>query len=124
MIIGPEGTPYENGVYIFDLYCPPDYPDKPPRVQFLTTGGGSVRYEPCTVVISPATIQPLNAGVKCNTWCNDERHSPASFADQEIIKEGIFHSLTFIVRKLFTDRVRRHIRICVLGKTPIGIHGH
>ena len=45
MIVGPEGTPYENGIYVFDIFLPPNYPDSPPMVQFLTTGNGHVRYE-------------------------------------------------------------------------------
>jgi len=43
MIVGPENTPYENGIYVFDILLPPNYPDAPPKVQFLTTGGGKVR---------------------------------------------------------------------------------
>ena len=44
-ITGPEGTPYENGVFLFDCYLQ-DYPQRAPRVQFLTTGGGKVRFNP------------------------------------------------------------------------------
>lgn len=43
LITGPEGTPYENGCYLFDIYLPPNYPDSPPKVHFLTTGAGHVR---------------------------------------------------------------------------------
>jgi hypothetical protein len=32
--------------FTFDLYLPPQYPDVPPKVQFLTTGGGHVRFNP------------------------------------------------------------------------------
>ncbi|KAI5072783.1 hypothetical protein GOP47_0012889 [Adiantum capillus-veneris] len=46
LIIGPEGTPYENGVFLFDLLLEETYPDTPPKVQFLTTGGGMVRFNP------------------------------------------------------------------------------
>lgn len=40
VIIGPEGTPYENGIWEFDMYCPSEYPNVPPLVSFKTTGGG------------------------------------------------------------------------------------
>ncbi|KAJ4413118.1 hypothetical protein N0V91_000092 [Didymella pomorum] len=40
VIIGPEDSPYENGVWEFDLYCPSEYPNVPPQVSFKTTGGG------------------------------------------------------------------------------------
>jgi ubiquitin-protein ligase len=46
MIVGPEDTPYENGLFEFDLYLPPDYPSVPPKVQFLTTGKGQFRFNP------------------------------------------------------------------------------
>jgi ubiquitin-protein ligase len=39
MIIGPAGTPYENGLFEFDLLCPSDYPNKPPKMEFKNTGG-------------------------------------------------------------------------------------
>lgn len=39
-------TPYANGAFIFDILLPSEYPDKPPHVQFRTTGGGTVRFNP------------------------------------------------------------------------------
>jgi len=41
-----RSTPYSGGVFMFDIYIPNDYPQSPPRVQFLTTGGGSVKFGP------------------------------------------------------------------------------
>ncbi|KAK1981265.1 ubiquitin-conjugating enzyme [Colletotrichum cereale] len=37
LIVGPEGTPYENGLFEFDLFCPTDYPSSPPLMLFKTT---------------------------------------------------------------------------------------
>jgi ubiquitin-protein ligase len=45
LITGPEGTPYENGCFFFDVHLS-DYAHKPPQVKFLTTGGGRVRFNP------------------------------------------------------------------------------
>merc|ERR1712129_263524 len=33
---GPDGTPYEGGVYKLELFLPADYPMAPPKVRFLT----------------------------------------------------------------------------------------
>ena len=46
VIFPPSGTPYSGGAFTFDILLPADYPHKPPKVQFLTTGGGRVRFNP------------------------------------------------------------------------------
>lgn len=45
-IFGPEGTPYDSGAFIFDIFLPFDYPNVPPNFRLLTTGGGKVRFNP------------------------------------------------------------------------------
>ena len=46
MFIPSSTTPYAYGCYIFDLLITSDYPDNCPKLQFLTTGGGEVRFNP------------------------------------------------------------------------------
>ncbi|KAK4322981.1 hypothetical protein Pmani_006288 [Petrolisthes manimaculis] len=46
LIIGPFDTPYEGGFFHFLVRFGPQYPLHPPRVKLLTTGGGSVRFNP------------------------------------------------------------------------------
>ncbi|KAK3705920.1 hypothetical protein LTR37_013073 [Vermiconidia calcicola] len=46
IIVGPKGTPYENGLFEFHLLCPIEYPNKPPMMQFMTTGGGAHGFNP------------------------------------------------------------------------------
>jgi baculoviral IAP repeat-containing protein 6 len=46
LITGPKGTPYENGLFEFDLLCPMDFPARPPTMFFRTTGAGRVRFNP------------------------------------------------------------------------------
>lgn len=46
IITGPEGTPYANGVFVFDIFCPPEFPSVPPLVNLQTTGSGTVRFNP------------------------------------------------------------------------------
>ncbi len=43
MIIGPDGTPYENGCFLFDICLPIDYNYKCPLVKSMTTNGGRYR---------------------------------------------------------------------------------
>jgi ubiquitin-protein ligase len=44
LIVGPRGTPYEHGLYLFDIYIPTDYPNSPPKLRFMTNSG--VRFNP------------------------------------------------------------------------------
>ena len=37
MIIGPEGTPYEDGLLFFSIQFPQDYPFSPPQVHYIST---------------------------------------------------------------------------------------
>jgi len=46
LIAGPVDTPYENGLFLFDIYYPPEFPNVPPHVLLKTTGGGTVRFNP------------------------------------------------------------------------------
>lgn len=41
-LIGVEGTPYSNGVFVFDIYCPPDYPNTNCLVTHVTRNGSLV----------------------------------------------------------------------------------
>ena len=43
---GPEDTPYFGGCFVFDIYCPPEYPAVPPLMTLETTGAGRARYNP------------------------------------------------------------------------------
>jgi ubiquitin-conjugating enzyme E2 O len=37
-ILGPSRTPYEDGVFVFDIHLPPDYPNVAPAVHFHSFG--------------------------------------------------------------------------------------
>ncbi|XP_071698326.1 putative ubiquitin-conjugating enzyme E2 38 [Rutidosis leptorrhynchoides] len=38
VIIGPAGTPYHDGLFVFDVHFPPNYPDVPPMVYYYSGG--------------------------------------------------------------------------------------
>ncbi|KAI9663407.1 MAG: hypothetical protein M1829_006099 [Trizodia sp. TS-e1964] len=46
LITGPDGTPYEGGLFEFDVWCGEHYPNEPPKVQLKTTGGGVIGFNP------------------------------------------------------------------------------
>lgn len=39
LITGPPDTPYESGLFVFDIYIPANYPFEVPCVHFINTGG-------------------------------------------------------------------------------------
>lgn len=46
LITGPVGTPYENGLFEFDMFCGKNFPNKPPKMHFRTTGSKASRFNP------------------------------------------------------------------------------
>ena len=46
LISGPADTPYALGLFLFDIFMPPTYPQEPPTVNLQTTGNGMVRFNP------------------------------------------------------------------------------
>jgi len=46
VIAGPLNTPYYGGLFVFDVFFPPSYPNEPPLVQLVTTGQGTARFNP------------------------------------------------------------------------------
>lgn len=46
MISGPDDTPYSAGLFAFDIFFPNNYPQTPPKVKLMTTGGGTHRFNP------------------------------------------------------------------------------
>ena len=62
IIVGPLGTPYENGLFEFDLLCTSTYPYAPPQVKFKGTAGGRVRFNPNLHVDGKGTIVASSCG--------------------------------------------------------------
>ncbi|GAB7366437.1 hypothetical protein MBLNU230_g8234t1 [Neophaeotheca triangularis] len=46
LIVGPSNTPYQHGLFEFDLFCPANFPHTPPKMEFRTTGGGAAHFNP------------------------------------------------------------------------------
>ena len=65
MIFGAQGTPYGHGAFLFDIFFPDTYPQDPPKMNLMTTGGGQVRFNP----------NLYNSGYVClsllGTWGHD-----------------------------------------------------
>eukprot|EP00903_Cladosiphon_okamuranus_P008073 g7787.t1 len=94
MITGPKDTPYEGGCFEFDIMLPPDYPNKPPQVHFLTTGNGRVRFNP----------NLYNTGKVClsllGTWSGPGWNAKTSTLLQVLIS---IQSLIFVAEPYFNE---------------------
>lgn len=59
MIIGPPGTPYENGFYFFHFKFPSNYPFEPPHVTFCTKDS-KMRFNPNLYVDGKVCLSIIN----------------------------------------------------------------
>lgn len=46
VITGPVDSPYAFGCFVFDIFFPDKYPQVPPLIKLITTGAGTVRFNP------------------------------------------------------------------------------
>jgi ubiquitin-conjugating enzyme E2 O len=66
-IVGVAGTPYHNGLFIFDIFLPPDYPSEPPVVHYIS---GGLRVNPNLYESGKVCLSLLNTwtGTGTETW--------------------------------------------------------
>lgn len=97
IIIGPEDTPYQYGCYHFELYLSENYPLNPPKVNFLTTGQGSVRFNPNLYQCGKVCLSLLG------TWSGHESEnwSPSTSTILQILIS--IQSLIFVDQPYFNE---------------------
>lgn len=66
-IVGAPGTPYEDGLFFFDIYLPPEYPHEPPMVHYKS---GGLRVNPNLYESGRVCLSLLNTwtGSGSETW--------------------------------------------------------
>ncbi len=69
LIVGPAGTPYEGGLFEFDLFCPATFPQTPPMMRLKTTGCGRVRFNPNLYPDGTGMSPPFPLGLRLPTEC-------------------------------------------------------
>ncbi|KAJ3694532.1 hypothetical protein LUZ60_010012 [Juncus effusus] len=66
-IVGPDGTPYHNGLFFFDIQFPADYPHSPPLAHYHS---GGLRINPNLYECGKVCLSLLNTwtGHGCEKW--------------------------------------------------------
>jgi len=77
LMIGPEGTPYEDGFFFFQIDLPDTYPIDPPIVKYLTQGN-KIRFNPNLYVCGKVCLSIIN------TW-NGPGWSPCNTLSSVLI---------------------------------------
>ncbi|KAJ8460770.1 hypothetical protein OPV22_033696 [Ensete ventricosum] len=67
VIVGPAGTPYHDGLFFFDIFFPPIYPQQPPEVYYRS---GGLRINPNLYDSGRVCLSLLNtwSGEECEKW--------------------------------------------------------
>ena len=84
MIVGPKDTPYENGLYFFDLEFPCDYPHSPPTLTYLTNDS-ITRFNPNLYRSGKVCLSMLN------TWRGEQWTSCQSITSILLTLTTIFN---------------------------------
>ncbi|XP_003390484.1 PREDICTED: ubiquitin-conjugating enzyme E2 Z-like [Amphimedon queenslandica] len=91
LITGPFDTPYEGGFFHFMLRFPPSYPFHPPRVKFMTTGSGTVRFNPNLYRNGKVCLSILGTWPGPQ-WAPAQNLSSVLMSIQSLMNEKPFHN--------------------------------
>ncbi|THU74058.1 hypothetical protein C4D60_Mb04t29350 [Musa balbisiana] len=99
-IIGPQGTPYEDGIFFLDIVFPCDYPFKPPKVTFKT------RIYHCNV----DSAGNLNLDILNDGWSPAMTISKVLLAIRSIITNPVPYNpeISGITQLYLTDRAKHN----------------
>lgn len=92
LIIGPSGTPYHNGYYLFSITFPENYPFSPPKLKLRTLDpNGHIRLNPNLYTCGKVCLSILNtwSGPK---WSSCQNISSVLVSIQSILNENPIHN--------------------------------
>ena len=91
LIEGPEGTPYEGGMFLFKIWFTTTYPYNPPKVKFLTTGSGQVRFNPNLYACGKVCLSILGTW-QGPPWAPSMTLGHLLMSIQSLLNEAPFHN--------------------------------
>ncbi|XP_071444313.1 ubiquitin-conjugating enzyme E2 Z-like [Hetaerina americana] len=122
LITGPFDTPYEGGFFYFFIRIPPDYPLRPPRVKLMTTGAGTVRFNPNLYKCGKICLSILGTFTgPC--WSPAQNLSSVLISIQSLMNEKPYHNEPGFEREKSRGDIARYndiiqhetIRVAVIG---------
>jgi ubiquitin-protein ligase len=127
MITGPDKTPYDSGCMIFDIAMPHDYPARPPKVKYITTGGK--RFNPNLYACGKVCLSLLGtwAGESWNPEISTLHQILISIQSQILVDEPYFNepgyqkSIGTASGKLNSKNYNNSIRLYTMNHTMIDL---
>ncbi|XP_059141693.1 ubiquitin-conjugating enzyme E2 Z-like [Physella acuta] len=91
LLTGPFDTPYEGGFFYFLIRFPSDYPISPPRVRLMTTGNGTVRFNPNLYKNGKVCLSILGTWAG-PSWSPAQTLSTVLISIQSLMNEKPYHN--------------------------------
>lgn len=91
LISGTTDTPYEGGFFYFIVRFSADYPIKAPKVKFMTTGGGRVRFNPNLYIDGKVCLSILGTWSGPG-WSPAQSLSSVLISIQSLLTENPYHN--------------------------------
>ncbi|CAG5127205.1 unnamed protein product [Candidula unifasciata] len=91
LLTGPFDTPYEGGFFYFLIRFPADYPISPPRVRLMTTGNGTVRFNPNLYKNGKVCLSILGTWAG-PSWSPAQTLSTVLISIQSLMNEKPYHN--------------------------------
>lgn len=89
LIIGPQGTPYENGFYLFEIIYPSNYPYSPPKIIYKTNDGVT-RFNPNLYKCGKVCLSVLN------TWRGEQWSSCQTISSVLLVLCTVLNDTPFL----------------------------
>lgn len=89
LIIGPQGTPYQNGFYLFEIKYPSNYPYSPPKIIYKTNDGVT-RFNPNLYKCGKVCLSVLN------TWRGEQWSSCQTISSVLLVLCTVLNDTPFL----------------------------
>ncbi|KAH7969473.1 hypothetical protein HPB52_018411 [Rhipicephalus sanguineus] len=87
LMLGAPGSPYEGGFFQFFVKFPPNYPLSPPRVRFLNTDAGRVRFHIHLYNCGKVCVTTLGTAGTASDWSPAQSLSSTLVSIQSLLSD-------------------------------------